>query len=149
MLAPLAPHFASELWSAFVDNASKKTTDFDWVLTNNYIIYNTFLFKRFINPLFQSKSVLEQRWPQVDSNYPLELSCIVNTQECCAFKIPRSQLDQLDETAALEFLQKNDIFIKYHGGSKILKKSFLLYPGLKATLELVTEQKKKNVVMQQ
>ena len=33
MLAPLAPHFASELWAAFVDNASKEsaTSDFDFV----------------------------------------------------------------------------------------------------------------------
>ena len=33
MLAPLAPHFASELWAAFVDNASKEsaTSGFDFV----------------------------------------------------------------------------------------------------------------------
>ena len=31
MLAPLAPHFASELWTAFVDNSSKHSSDFDWV----------------------------------------------------------------------------------------------------------------------
>ena len=31
MLAPLAPHFASELWTAFVDHAARKTDDFDWV----------------------------------------------------------------------------------------------------------------------
>lgn len=31
MLAPLAPHFASELWSAFVDNAHRRSSDFDWV----------------------------------------------------------------------------------------------------------------------
>ena len=31
MLAPLAPHFASELWSGFVDHAAKKSTDFEWV----------------------------------------------------------------------------------------------------------------------
>jgi leucyl-tRNA synthetase len=31
MLAPLAPHFASEMWSAFVDNAAKLSNDFYWV----------------------------------------------------------------------------------------------------------------------
>ena len=92
---------------------------------------------------------MEQRWPQVDSDYSLDLNCIVNTQECAIFKIPRSQLDQLDETTAFELLQKNDNFIKYYGGSKILKTSFLLYPGLQASLELVTEQKKKKVATQQ
>jgi leucyl-tRNA synthetase len=31
ILSPLAPHFASEMWSAFVDNAQKLATDIDWV----------------------------------------------------------------------------------------------------------------------
>jgi len=45
MLSPLAPHFASELWAAFVDNAPKKTTDFDWVklmtVLPNFIFLHT------------------------------------------------------------------------------------------------------------
>lgn len=31
MLSPLAPHFASELWSVFVDNARRLSTDVQWV----------------------------------------------------------------------------------------------------------------------
>ena len=91
---------------------------------------------------------MEQRWPQTDADYSLDLSCVVNDQECCLFKIPRSQLDQLDEITAFELLKKNENFIKYHGSSRVLKTSFLLYPGLQASLQLVTEQKKKQVVEQ-
>ena len=39
MLAPLAPHFASELWSAFVDHAARRSNDFQWVTHKLPIIY--------------------------------------------------------------------------------------------------------------
>ena len=58
ILAPMAPHFASELWSGFVSapyriNTSSKEINWD-------------------------QGVLEQTWPEVDSNYHLELVCMVS-----------------------------------------------------------------------
>lgn len=58
ILAPMAPHFASELWSGFVSapnriNTSSKEINWD-------------------------QGVLEQTWPEVDSDYRLELVCLVS-----------------------------------------------------------------------
>ncbi|XP_057371482.1 leucine--tRNA ligase, mitochondrial-like [Daphnia carinata] len=120
MLAPLAPHFASEMWTAFVDNAPRLSIDFDW-----------------------AKTVLEQSWPQVDYDYNLDLVCVVNNQQGCTIKLPRSQLDTLDEAMALRLLQQDHLFIKYNSAQKILSTKFDHYPGMDATLTVITEPKKK------
>lgn len=60
MLAPIAPHFASELWSGFCKAPHRMVNDgeFNW-----------------------EKDVLEQRWPEIDMEYKLKLkvrvSCII------------------------------------------------------------------------
>lgn len=142
VLSPLAPHFASELWTAFVHNSSKKSTDFDWVTYArvNFKINNSIYFG------LQEKSVLEQQWPQVDNDYHLDLICNVNNQENCNIKIRRSELDQFDEKKALELVQKEASFIKYHSMKKILNIAFDHYPGMDATLNLFVEQKKKGEI---
>lgn len=52
MLAPFAPHFASELWSGFCSatNRISDSSEFQW-----------------------DKDVLEQMWPQVDMKYALKV----------------------------------------------------------------------------
>lgn len=56
MLAPIAPHFASELWSGFVaaPNRLNTTEEIDW-----------------------DKDVLEQKWPKIDRNYNMDIVCQV------------------------------------------------------------------------
>lgn len=56
MLAPIAPHFASELWSGFLSapNRLNNTNEIKW-----------------------DKSVLEQNWPDIDYDYNLDLVCQV------------------------------------------------------------------------
>lgn len=56
VLAPIAPHFASELWSGFVS------------APNHLKSCNTILW---------DKNVLEQSWPDVDPDYHLDLICRV------------------------------------------------------------------------
>lgn len=59
VLAPMAPHFASELWSGFVsapNRINSSTKEIKW-----------------------DQGVLEQTWPEVDFNYCLELVCMVST----------------------------------------------------------------------
>lgn len=54
MLAPMAPHFASELWTKFTsvpNRTNTKISDIKWDL-----------------------DVLEQTWPDVDMEYKLDLS---------------------------------------------------------------------------
>ncbi|KAF5300682.1 hypothetical protein FQA39_LY11044, partial [Lamprigera yunnana] len=50
VLAPIAPHFASELWSGFVSAPNRLNAEINW-----------------------EKNVFEQKWPDVDQNYNLDL----------------------------------------------------------------------------
>lgn len=121
MLAPFAPHMASEMWTAFADNASKASSEFDW-----------------------SKPVLEQRWPQVDKDYLVDMRCFVNNQECCKpIMMPRSEQDGLTESIALGLLQQNEAFLKYYGACQILKTTFEHYPGISSTIRLLVEEQNK------
>lgn len=56
LLAPIAPHFASELWSGFLSapNRINTTEEIKW-----------------------EKDVLEQNWPRIDSNYNMDITCQV------------------------------------------------------------------------
>lgn len=61
MLAPLAPHFASELWAGFcstprlLENKNITDTEIQW-----------------------EKDVLQQNWPEVDMEYNLDLTVYVS-----------------------------------------------------------------------
>lgn len=65
MLAPVTPHFCSELWAGFL-SAPHRTCD-----TSNLIDWQ--------------KSVLEQTWPKVDNNYELSFLCKVSMHTKCMF----------------------------------------------------------------
>jgi len=96
--------------------------------------------------LFKEKSVLEQSWPQVDMDYTLDLNCVINNQQGCTIKIPRCELDKFNVSMALELLKQDELYIKYHGTKQILKTKFDHYPGVDATLHVITEPKKKQRV---
>lgn len=75
MLAPLAPHFASELWSGLVSAEGRvdcESNAIDW-----------------------DKNVLEQNWPIVDANYELSLLCKVSKAMVCKIEIFRSFSESL------------------------------------------------------
>jgi hypothetical protein len=93
--------------------------------------------------LLKDKPVLEQNWPQVDMDYNLELNCVVNNQPACTIKIPRCELDMFNVSMALELLKQDELYIKYNGTQQILKSKFDHYPGLDATLHVITEPRKK------
>ena len=147
MLAPLAPHFASEMWSAFVDNSAKCSNDFDWVkvfLKRIVVIFILFI-QQFIIFLiyFKAKPVLEQSWPQVDMDYNLDLNCFINNQQVCTIKVPRCELDECNVSIAVQLLKQNESYVKYHRTKQILKTKFDHYPGVDATLYITTEQKEQ------
>lgn len=58
MLAPFAPHFASELWSAFS-------------MVKHHLIDK--------NEIELDKNVMEQRWPEIDINYKMAVEVRVST----------------------------------------------------------------------
>lgn len=79
LLAPMAPHFATELWSGFLSapNRLNQSEEIDW-----------------------NKTVLDQKWPIIDSNYNMDLICLVNGTEICTVKVPKHIFDSLNEEEA-------------------------------------------------
>lgn len=59
MLAPFAPHFASELWSAFSE-------------VKHHLIDK--------NEVDLDRDVMEQKWPEIDMNYKMSVEIIVSTK---------------------------------------------------------------------
>ena len=81
MLAPMAPHFASELWSRFVAAPNRIAKDSDAINWN--------------------ANVFEQKWPEVDQDYELELTFKASNYLVSSIKLKRSKLDNMTEEQAL------------------------------------------------
>ncbi|KAJ9592009.1 hypothetical protein L9F63_001448, partial [Diploptera punctata] len=120
MLAPMAPHFASELWSGFVSAPHRLN------VSSNEINWNG--------------DVLEQCWPHVDMNYNLELVCMINGKEKKSLRIPKHQLENLTHDDALEMVLSQEDLQKYMLGRKIVKTSFKLQPSFEAVINITTEK---------
>ncbi|PSN46354.1 putative leucine--tRNA ligase, partial [Blattella germanica] len=120
MLAPMAPHFASELWSGFVSaphrlNAASKEIMWD-------------------------SDVLEQSWPEVDLNYNLELVCVINGMQKKSIRLPRQQLDNLTHDDALELALSESDLQKFMSGWKIVNTAYKLHPSFEAVISITTEK---------
>uniref|UniRef100_A0A1B0D600 leucine--tRNA ligase n=1 Tax=Phlebotomus papatasi TaxID=29031 RepID=A0A1B0D600_PHLPP len=116
MLAPLAPHFASELWVRFSQGAQKNDAfDFD-------------------------KDVLQQTWPEVDQEYELDLTAKVNSLELASKKIPRRILDRMTREEASKIALERDEIIKFIGNKKILNTIVEFYPGLEIVVNVIAEK---------
>ncbi|OXU31011.1 hypothetical protein TSAR_014188 [Trichomalopsis sarcophagae] len=122
MLAPLAPHFASELWAGFCSAPHRLSND---------------------GELQWDKDVLEQRWPAVDSEYKLKVRVRVNSKDFTTLRIPRGQLDVMTENDILEVVMKDPKFKKHVQGRKITKFIFRSEIGCGANVSINT---KKEVV---
>ncbi|XP_044765914.1 probable leucine--tRNA ligase, mitochondrial [Coccinella septempunctata] len=119
LLSPMAPHFASELWSGFLQapNRLNHSSEIRW-----------------------NKSVLEQDWPEIDSDYNLELLCQVNGYDKCEIKLKRSLLDNLTFEKAVD-LAKGESSMEYVFSEKtILDKSFILHKGIKGILNITIDK---------
>ncbi|XP_074107460.1 leucyl-tRNA synthetase, mitochondrial [Cotesia typhae] len=85
MLAPIAPRFASELWSGFC--------------SAKYFLAEDFFMK--------DKNVLQQSWPVIDSDFELDLDVVVNGAQVDLLKIKKSDLDKLSAEAAADLASKS------------------------------------------
>lgn len=120
MLAPMAPHFASELWQQFValpGRLNPNSEEIQW-----------------------DKDIFEQRWPVVDEDYPLDLTLKVNGFECCVLKLPTRDLNQLTHQQSLEMALQQESVLNYMGLRKVRSTDFVLYPGCDAILSITLEQ---------
>ncbi|KAF3427915.1 hypothetical protein E2986_00179 [Frieseomelitta varia] len=84
MLAPFAPHFASELWSAFST-------------AKHHLIDK--------NEIELDKDVMEQKWPEIDINYKMAVEVRINGALCTKIKIPKYETDKLSLETALNLIE--------------------------------------------
>lgn len=123
MLAPMAPHFASELWSKFASAPHRLNPT---------------------NPEFQwDQDVLSQIWPEIDHNYKLDLTIKVNGFENCCIKIPRSNIDKVTHNDALDLAFNTNSVTSYLIDKKIRTTNFVLYPGIEAILNIYVDKVKQ------
>ncbi|XP_068148515.1 leucine--tRNA ligase, mitochondrial isoform X1 [Drosophila tropicalis] len=122
MLAPMAPHFASELWSKFVSVKGRLNTS---------------------SELQWSEDVLAQHWPDIDPSYNLDLSIKVNGFENCVIKVQRTHLDKVTHSDALDIAFNTESVTSYLIDKKIRTTNFVLYPGIEATLNIYVDKVQK------
>lgn len=121
LLAPIAPHFASELWSGFISAPNRLGSEIKW-----------------------DKLVLEQDWPEVDMNYNLDLVCQVNGEENAIVKIPRKNIELLTMDEAVEIaLKQNEVKEVLSDDRTIVKMSYNVYKGYDRVINIVTTSSKK------
>lgn len=117
LLAPMAPHFASELWSGFVSAPNRLTT-------NEEIQWD--------------KGVLEQRWPDIDYDYNLDLVCQVNGTENAVLKMPRKDLEVLPKDVAIELAMKQAKVREVLATRTVIDVNFVIHKGYEGVVNIVT-----------
>ncbi|XP_053695023.1 leucine--tRNA ligase, mitochondrial [Sabethes cyaneus] len=120
MLAPMAPHFASELWERFLalpHRLNVSSEEIQW-----------------------EKGLFEQNWPVVEEDYELDLTFKVNAYECCLVKVPTKELNQLTHQQSLDIAFEQPAVLKYIGRRKVRSTNFVLYPSCDAILNILVEQ---------
>ncbi|RVE41321.1 hypothetical protein evm_014029 [Chilo suppressalis] len=87
MLAPVTPHFCSELWAGFVSAPHR-------ISSHESIQWD--------------KNLFEQRWPKVNKEYNLSLLCKVDGADRCDLKIKAADLEKLDSKNAINMAVRQD-----------------------------------------
>jgi len=128
MLAPMAPHFASELWSRFV--AAPNIVDKD----SPFVNWNGDLF--------------EQRWPRVDVDFLLDFNIDADNSPIKTLKVKNSELTKMSEEQALFMALNQREVVEALRGKKILGNSWTVYQEFSGTLSIkldrsATQTKKK------
>ncbi|XP_035779650.1 probable leucine--tRNA ligase, mitochondrial [Anopheles albimanus] len=138
MLAPMAPHFAVELWQQFLTVPNRVTQD-----TENDAVIRW------------NGGVFDQRWPEIDQDFPLDLTFKINGAECCILKIPAKRFNLLTHQESLDIALKQEPILKLIGKRPMRTSEFTLYPNCEAFLaveldralssegEVVKEKKEK------
>uniref|UniRef100_A0AAG5CN91 leucine--tRNA ligase n=1 Tax=Anopheles atroparvus TaxID=41427 RepID=A0AAG5CN91_ANOAO len=118
MLAPMAPHFAAELWEQFlaVPNRIERDpegSDIRW-----------------------DGGVFDQRWPEIDDEYPLDLTFKINGAEYCILKIPAKRFNQLSHQESLDVALRQEAIVKLIGKRPLRTSDFTIYPSCEAFLNV-------------
>lgn len=120
MLAPFAPHFASELWSRFISAPNRVTKKSD------YINWNV--------------DVFDQQWPKVDSHHKIEFNVKVNNLFIHKFKVPCAALNRMSQDEALNLGLNHESTVNYIKDKKIMASQWKIYEDYEGILNLITDQ---------
>lgn len=123
MLAPLAPHFASECWyrlASAVNKVDSCPSGIDW-----------------------TKDVLQQKWPEVDMDYNLDYTIYVNGEEAKVLKVPRRSLDDLQEAEAVATALADPEVVQAMNSNSMKFARFKSFPGCQADLYISVKRPSK------
>lgn len=120
MLAPIAPHFAAELWAGFSGAPNR---------LSNRIIWD--------------KPVNLQPWPKVDSDYCLDLQIRVNRKDVCEIRLPKSEFDKLGHDGALRLAQMEKNVVDCLAAGLVVRTVFQKKKDCTAVLIYVLQNTKK------
>ncbi|XP_046549523.1 probable leucine--tRNA ligase, mitochondrial [Haliotis rubra] len=129
MMAPLAPHLASEMWAGLASIPNKHCHHYLW-----------------------DKGVLEQAWPDVDQDYPLPLVIKINGQESSQVFVARQQLEALTLEAAHDLVKMSSVYQEYCEGRELEDVQFHMEPGYEAVIDFSvpsTGQRKEKLTKQE
>ncbi|GFS06510.1 leucine--tRNA ligase [Elysia marginata] len=112
MISPMAPHFASELWSGF----------------RSCTLYNSHSW---------ASDVLDQEWPKLDENFMMPLTCRINNVDVSEVGVPYKMFGQLTTETALALVQEDPTFCQLVPKSMNITNFHLkIDKGFKALLSL-------------
>lgn len=136
MLAPMAPHFSSELWARFTSAANRVSQ------TSESINWDS--------------DVFSQRWPKIDSHFEVELTLKVNNVIVKSLKVQCQELSKMTEEQALFRALNQPEMIKYLKGQKIIGTSWQIYDDYEGVLTVhidrsaeIEKQRALNMAKQQ
>ncbi|KYN10120.1 putative leucyl-tRNA synthetase, mitochondrial [Trachymyrmex cornetzi] len=123
MLAPFAPHFASELWTTFCS-------------AKYHLIDNT--------EVDLNKTIFEQKWPDIDMDYNLVMNVYVNKRAFLKMKIPRRELNKMAADTALEYVVLHPYYQKYSYNKYVVDVNFKAEKSCDASLYITMEKQKED-----
>lgn len=116
MLAPMAPHFASELWERF-KSAKNRVAE-----TSDHINWDA--------------DVFSQKWPEVDTHHQLELTIKANNVIIATVNITCGELNKMSEEQVLFIALNQEDVVKYIKGKKVLGTHWMVYQSFEGVLTI-------------
>lgn len=121
MLAPMAPHFASELWTRFTSAKNRVGADDDRINWNG--------------------DVFSQKWPQVDPGHEVEVTIKTsNNVVLGTSKVTCHELNKMSEEQALFIALNKPEVVNHLRTQKILGTSWLIYDDYEGVLTIQVEK---------
>ncbi|XP_076292718.1 leucyl-tRNA synthetase, mitochondrial [Lasioglossum baleicum] len=124
MLAPIAPHFASELWAGFCS-------------VKHHLINK--------DEVKLDKDVMEQSWPEIDMDYNMLIHFYVNGKYSKKIKVPRYQLDKMSAEEAFDVVMNDPDVKRRLKDRTIADTRFRSKVGYDAEMSFILKKKEKTV----